>query len=62
MNGNVMTRMSGEELFLLKVVHGSAFESDIDAELDRRALNGWQRPQAKRRKAMRRTGFHRGVA
>jgi len=51
MNTSILTRMSGEELFLLRIVQGGEFVAEIDAELNRRALQGWDKPRIRRTRA-----------
>ncbi len=40
----VLKRMSGEELLLLRILNGESVQAAIDLELDRRASGGPGRP------------------
>ena len=51
MMGEILKRMSGEELLLMSILQGSHVQADVDAELDRRALSGTPRRRAVRTRA-----------
>ena len=58
MLSDVMKRMSGEELLLLRIISGNRVAPEIEHELDRRALLGPMRQVVVRRRSVSKRLVH----